>query len=92
MNGMEVARVLTDAITTAATPNWRSQSPSVLPIGAPMSWQPAVPSYGDRSGSFALASRTRSHDPKLMIDGTATVDADARVTAKQDRPPRGVPR
>jgi hypothetical protein len=81
--------VLTDTITTVAA----LRSPFVLPTGTPMPWQPAASTPVDTTGVFGAAHRTRFHDTALPIaDSAQLVDADVRVTTKQDRPPRGVPR
>jgi hypothetical protein len=85
--------VLTNTITTVAALRTRSGSPFVLPTGAPMPWQPAASVPADTTGVFGSQHGSRFQDTALMIVQTATiVGPDARVTAKQDRPPRWVPR
>lgn len=84
--------MLTNTITAAATLRTRSASPFVLPTGA-ASWQLAVSIPTNAAGVFGFAHGTSFHDATLMvIEPAQPVGADARVTTKQDRPPRGVPR
>jgi hypothetical protein len=85
--------VLTQTYATPAILRSRTESPFVLPTAMPLSWPPAGSVRVDASGLFAAAHRTRLHDTGLMAVNPATIaGTDARVTAKQDRPPRGVPR
>jgi hypothetical protein len=81
--------VLTDTITTVAA----LRSPFVLPTGTPMPWQPVASTSADTTGVFASTGRNRFHVTALpIVESAQLVDADVRVTTKQDRPPRGVPR
>ncbi len=77
---------------TAAALRSCSESPFVAPAGA-ASWQVPVSITGDAQSGFAGASGIGSHDATfLVIKPLPTFGADTRVTAMQDRPPRGVPR
>ena len=83
-----------DIITNASTAALRSRSatPFVVPSGAQAYWH-----LGDRNrGSVFLAATT--DDMRLGMHTTATPPnnptavRNPRTTAKQARPPRGVPR
>lgn len=83
----------TDTSTTKATQRTRNQSPFVPLTGANSSWQLPVSVTGSPAGVFGFESGTSYHDATLMvIKPVPTVGIDARVAAKQARPPRGVPR
>jgi hypothetical protein len=81
-----------DIITNASTAALRSRSatPFVVPSGAQAYWH-----LGDRSNVFLGAP---TDDMRLGIRTTATAPnnpmavRNPRTTAKQARPPRGVPR
>ena len=74
--------MLTNTITTAATLRTRSASPFVLPTG-PASWQ--LPLTNTDQG-------TSTHDATFMVIDSAPMSRGDVQAAKQDRPPRGVPR
>jgi hypothetical protein len=80
--------MLTNTITTAATLRTRSESPFVLPTG-PASWQ-LPPTTTERRLGFAQGTST--HDATFMVINPAPMGRTDVQAAKQDRPPRGVPR
>ncbi len=80
--------MLTNTITTAATLRTRSESPFVLPTG-PASWP--LPLTGSES-AFGFAQGTSTHDATFMVINPAPMGRTDVQAAKQDRPPRGVPR
>jgi hypothetical protein len=81
--------MLTNTITTAAL-RTRDESPFVPPTG-PASWPLPVSITGNEN-VFGFAPGTSSHDAAFMVIQPAPmVGADAGV-AKQDRPPRWIPR
>jgi hypothetical protein len=79
-------------LTTTAALRSRIESPFVLPAGAHASWlsRGFVPSTA--TGGHGFARGTSSPDATLMATPPQTAGADARIAAKQARPPRGVPR
>lgn len=77
-----------NTITTATTLRTRSESPFVLPTG-PASWQPPL-TKTDRV--LGLAQGTSTHDATFMVINPAPMGRGDVQAAKQDRPPRGVPR
>jgi hypothetical protein len=80
--------MLTNTIATAATLRTRSESPFVLPTG-PASWQ--LPLTNTERG-FGFAQGTSTHDATFMVINPAPMGRVDVPAAKQDRPPRGVPR
>jgi hypothetical protein len=80
--------MVTNTITTAATLRTRSESPFVLPSG-PASWQ--LPLSYSESG-FGFAQGTSTHDATFTVINPVPMGRGDAQAAKQDRPPRGVPR
>ncbi|PZS33479.1 MAG: hypothetical protein DLM58_07695 [Pseudonocardiales bacterium] len=76
------------AITTAATLRTRSESPFVLPSGQASLQLPVT----NPENAFGFARGTSIHDATFMVIKPAPMGRGDVQAAKQDRPPRGVPR
>ena len=76
----------TNIAPTTAALRARSESSFVVPMGAEAFWQLVVSHRGGNALRFGTAYDVPTGTVNPMVG------PDARVTAKQARPPRGVPR